>query len=193
MSQTTYLHFYSPELVKLSKAVVGDALKVLGVTEAVRVYRLAGGLHLWESVRTGEEEWPATEVNGIRIPASEASLYYENGKHLAIDCIKAHPSDRCAQLVQAVHERFPTEVSREFYLNNLVVNAGPHDIFESVENPNGELFAATNFSVAFWGYRHPADLSLFRAFIDESPLVDNIKRDLADVTSSRIECQVYLT
>ena len=193
MSHSTYLHLYSPHEVLLEAEQINTALRILGVREVVKIYRAIEELNEWTDFVRGTEEWPDYEIVGQRISPGEAGSYYDPKKYLSVDCVRGHPEDRRAQLVNLIHNNFPTEVQRDFYLNNLVLKVGPHDIYEIVENPTGELFARTSFSVAFWGYRHPENVEGFRAFLRESALVRDIQSDLSAIIRSSIDYRIYLT
>ncbi len=193
MSQSTYLHFFAPQPVDMTGVQVNDVLRALRVVGVVHIYRAVQGHFDWDNFMTGVMDWPERDIMGQRVAPEDAGSFFDPTKYLSVDCVRGHPEDRRAQLVSLIHEHFPHELQREFYLNNLVVTAGPHDVFEIVENSNGELFARTNFSVAFWGYRHPENTAVLRSFLGSSELVQTIQTDLAAIVKSEISWRLYLT
>ncbi|MDB6153158.1 MAG: hypothetical protein JWL90_1611 [Chthoniobacteraceae bacterium] len=193
MSQATYFHFYSPSMVALSPAAVTAALLSLGIQGPVRISRAFEGLFEWEDFLHGEAEWPDNEFTGILVASENAGQYFDPEKYLSVDCVTGHPDDRRAQLAYLVNDHFKSELDREFYLNNLVLKVGPHDVYETLENPAGELFARTNFSVAFWGYRHPENLEEFRTFLNEIELRRLIQAGLSEAIGASIDYRIYLT
>jgi hypothetical protein len=129
---------------------------------------------------------------GHRVPSHEAPDYFISGKLMNIDCIVGNENDMRAKIVNLVHERFPDELKRDFYLNNLSVRFGPHDVFEAVECPSGHLFAHTTFSVSIWGYRHPIDILALRKTILSSSIVQTTQKGLSQILNQEVEAVVYL-
>jgi hypothetical protein len=59
--------FYAPTPIQLDQNIINSFVAVLGVQGIVRVTREAEGLYTWDYMNTGDEEWPETEVLGLKV------------------------------------------------------------------------------------------------------------------------------
>lgn len=192
MSEQTYLSLHTVTPKAISGADISKVLLALRVQGDVRVSRYDGPANDWGIFKEPWIEYPDYEVLGQIVSVEEVQTLYEPEKFLLISCMKGNDADLRARVVDFVHRHFPEEVKRDFYLNNLSVNFGPHDIFEATENSSGTLFAQTTFSVSIWGYRHPSDLSGLREKLLNSEIVKTAQSELASILGEEIRAVVYL-
>lgn len=192
MSEQTYLSLHTSSPVALTPSKVDSVLKAIRVGDPLKIYRALGGTHDWDNFLNQWAEYPADDILGKRITVEEAGSFYIPDRFLLISCLKGRQEDLRAQIVELVHNQFPEEVKRDFYLNNLSVSFGPHDIFETTENPRGKLFAQTNFSVSIWGYRHPSDLAALRNSLLSSQIVKQAQAELSNIVGEDVQAVVYL-
>jgi len=192
MSEQTYLSLYAVSPKSIAKSHISKVLENLQVQGNVRVSRYDGPSNNWAIFKEPWVGYPDYEVLGQMVPIQSAQALYKPEKFLLIDCIHGNPKDLRARVVDFVHKQFPEEVTRDFYLNNLSVNFGLHDVFEATENPNGTLFAHTYFSISIWGYRHPTSLAAFRETLLSSGIVKTAKNELSEILSQKVESVVYL-
>jgi hypothetical protein len=192
MSEQTYLSLHTSSPVALTTSKVDSVLKFLQVIEPLSIYRALSGTNGWQNFLNQWSEYPADDILDKRITVEEAGSFCIPDRFLLIDCIKGRQEDLRAQVVELVHKKFPDEVKRDFYLNNLSIKCGPHDIFETTENPQGKLFAQTNFSVSIWGYRHPSDLAALRNFLLSSQIVKQAQAELSNIVGDEVQAVVYL-
>ena len=192
MSEQTYLSLHSVSPTEITNSSISSILSYLRVKGEVRVSRYEGPSDDWKIFKAPWKEYPDYEVLGQIVPVGIAHEFFLPGKFLLISCIIGNSEDLRARIVDFAHKEFPDEVRRDFYLNNLSVKFGPHDIFEALENSSGTLFAQTNVSISIWGYRHPSDLATFRETLLSSDIVKKAQTELAEILGQQVEAVVYL-
>ncbi|MEC9373253.1 MAG: hypothetical protein VYC34_05385 [Planctomycetota bacterium] len=101
-------------------------------------------------------------------PDRLASLYRPNR------CISVflYGSPLSDAISHAVEEGIPEEVRGSFIPFDLTIRAGWHDVFETTENPEGQLFVRALFSVRFKGNGTPHDWKETRRRILALPVIN---------------------
>jgi hypothetical protein len=171
--------------------LVSKVLKLLGMQNSVFVTRYAEEDQSWRNLMDGIEEYPAHEILGARVPAEEAPIFYETGKLLKISGCEANPKAYKARIIYALHDLFPEETAREFYLNNLDLTFGAHDLFTTEDFPEPKLFGRPNVSLSFNGYRMPHNWEQYRAAAFALPLVQEVKEGFEAIIDAPVEMVMY--
>jgi len=89
-----------------------------------------------------------------------------------------------------IQEHIPPEVRGGASLSNVSLTIGEHDLFECLENEEGQYFGRATVSVTIDGPGCPEDWAEFRRLTKQLPAVRTLEQRLTDILGP-VRCEVY--
>jgi len=121
-----------------------------------------------------------SEISGLRVAPDEIADYYvDDDKAILVNLGSA----KCglATRVFAAIDQIDESVRGDFTGSHVYLRIGWHDVYEFVENEDGQLFGRAFASVMFLGYGIPPELREFRRQLFELDAVREAKEKLGGI------------
>jgi hypothetical protein len=186
MSQIGTLVFFTTSQVVNVQTVLYEVLQLCEPKKDGSVWRTYGPSREWEAFKNNRDD-EDDELLGYHVDIRDIPDLYREGT-----CLRIHidPCDLGWRIYEAIEQRVSFEIRESATLINVTLQVGEHDLFEYLENEEGEYFGRAFFSVAVWGYRTPNDCYEYRAQVLELPEIKRIKRALEEKLGP-LEVRVY--
>jgi hypothetical protein len=178
MGSSTYIRFFTSEVCSAESAI--KILQSLGArSDAADVTRFNEELNSWKNRNNQDWDFPGYDYLMKRMPLSDLPSQILPGHPLSI-CWFADTGESPTSELRKEVWGMPEEIRGEHYPGNTGMEIGSHDIFETLETPEGTYFGKAELSVSFYGYRIPPDLNVYREKVPKLLSFNRILKLLAD-------------